>query len=271
MIMQMNICPVCLNNTFIQGNILTERLIREWELTNTEIEYINKQQGFYCSKCQSNLRSMTLAHALMDYFSFKGSFEQFSYTSYAKRNSLLEINESGTLHSLLSRFKNYTFAEFPDVDIQKMSFADDSFDLIIHSDTLEHIPDSQIALHECFRVLKNEGVMFYTIPIVYGKTTRKRHDLANSYHGNQDETQGEDFKVWTEYGSDFWIELFNAGFRDVRIKSISDLSSFAIIAKKSGTAHGKVFDFHVFKNLMIKKLRKKVKKLITNNLYEINR
>jgi ubiquinone/menaquinone biosynthesis C-methylase UbiE len=41
-----------------------------------------------------------------------------------------------------------------------MSFPDSSIDVIIHSDTLEHVPDSKAALKECLRVLKPAAICF---------------------------------------------------------------------------------------------------------------
>ena len=35
--------------------------------------------------------------------------------------------------------------------------------------------------------------------------------MPPSYHGAAEENY-EDFKVQTEYGADFWCEIFNAGF-----------------------------------------------------------
>ena len=45
-------------------------------------------------------------------------------------------------------------------NMQRMSFADSSIDIIIHSDTLEHVPDSKTALKESKRVLKLGGHLF---------------------------------------------------------------------------------------------------------------
>ena len=113
-----------------------------------------------------------------------------------------------------------------------MSFADASTDLIIHSDTLEHVPDSKAALDESGRVLKPGGHLFYTVPIIIGRLTSTRHGLPPSYHGTSGVNR-EDCKVQTEYGADFWCEIFEAGFREVRLTSLIFPASVAIHAIKT--------------------------------------
>jgi SAM-dependent methyltransferase len=225
-------CPICQNQNFLQINVLKQRLINEWELNANEIDYINKQQGFRCSNCLCNLRSMTLADSILKFYSFQGSFQQFCNSKHATKLKGLEINSAGGLHFFLLGFKKFTFAEYPKVDIQNLPYENEVFDLVIHSDTLEHVEDSLVALKECYRVLKKGGVLFYTIPLIFERMTRKRNFLINSYHGSQEELQGDDYKVWTEYGADFWVEIFNAGFTKVSLQTLGDLSSIAISAKK---------------------------------------
>ena len=225
-------CPVCSNNKFEQSNVIKQRLVDEWELNPEEAIYINKQQGYHCSKCFSNFRSMTLAHSIMQYFSIKGNFQQIIYSKIGRKKKLLEINEAGNLHEIFKKFKNYVFAEYPMIDIQKLPYKDNSFDIIVHSDTLEHIKNTARALNECYRVLKPNGALFYTIPIINGRMTRRRDNLCKSFHGNQDESQGEDYLVWTEYGADFWVELNKAGFNEIRLFTLGDETSLAICARK---------------------------------------
>lgn len=49
-------------------------------------------------------------------------------------------------------------------DGTRLSFADDTFDRIICSEVLEHIPDVRAAAAELFRVLKPGGIMAATVP-----------------------------------------------------------------------------------------------------------
>ena len=70
-------CPICSNNKFEQSKVIKQRLIDEWELNPEEVDYIDKQQGYYCTNCGCNLRSMTLAHSIMQYFSLKETSNKY--------------------------------------------------------------------------------------------------------------------------------------------------------------------------------------------------
>jgi SAM-dependent methyltransferase len=56
-----------------------------------------------------------------------------------------------------------------DLDITAMPFADGSFDLVICSHVLEHVPDDRAALRELKRVLAPEGVGLVLVPQDMGR------------------------------------------------------------------------------------------------------
>jgi len=229
----LEICPVCGGHRFITQPILWPELIDEWKLSADEVDYINLQQGFCCASCKNNLRSMTLAAAVTSAFDFRGSFKGFCRTDPRIRQlTVIEINPAGNLSPFLKLLPKHALHSFPQLDMQRMSFADASIDLIIHSDTLEHVPDSKAALEESQRVLKPGGHLFYTVPIVIGRLTSTRHGLPPSYHGTSGANR-EDCKVKTEYGADFWCEILEAGFRELRLTSLIFPASVAIHAIKT--------------------------------------
>lgn len=49
-------------------------------------------------------------------------------------------------------------------DISRLPFADTSFDCIICSEVLEHIPEHELALREMVRVLKPQGTLVVSVP-----------------------------------------------------------------------------------------------------------
>lgn len=48
-----------------------------------------------------------------------------------------------------------------------MPFANESFDCAFGTEVLEHCPEPQIVLKEVFRVLKPEGLFFFTVPFLW--------------------------------------------------------------------------------------------------------
>ena len=51
------------------------------------------------------------------------------------------------------------------MDITKIDYPDDSFDVILCNHILEHIPDDHLAMQELFRVLKPSGWAILQVPI----------------------------------------------------------------------------------------------------------
>ena len=60
--------------------------------------------------------------------------------------------------------------DYPGEDIQKLSFADASYAMLICNHVLEHVLDDQQALFECSRVLKPKGIAIFTVPGDFHKT-----------------------------------------------------------------------------------------------------
>lgn len=225
-------CPVCGGMQFEQRTVLWRDLIADWQLTNDEAAYIDRQQGHICIACQSNLRSRTLAAALLDYFEVRGTLQEFCATSRQARSlRLLELNEAGSLSSWLARFRRHTLACYPEVDMLALPYQSESWDIVLHSDVLEHVHNPSLGLRECYRVLVAGGVLIFTIPIVYGRLTRTRQGLTPSYHGAPEQSR-RDWKVQTEYGADFWRQPIEAGFKKVSLFTLGGPEALALICEK---------------------------------------
>jgi SAM-dependent methyltransferase len=225
------ICPVCGGGDFTSMSVLWPQLIDDWQLANAEVAYINRQQGEFCKICRCNLRSLALCEAIRAYYYTDILFKDLVLSEAAKRTSLLEINEAGNLTPFLKYFGRYVFGAYPEVDIHQLPYADDSFDLVVHSDTLEHVPNPIHALSECRRVLRPGGALCFTVPIVVGRLSRSREGLRKSYHGNQ-RTLQDDWAVQTEFGSDAWTYILEAGFSSFSVYTVQYPSAIAFLARK---------------------------------------
>ena len=151
----------------------------------------------------------------------------------ARKRHLLEINEAGQLTPYLSRFRYYGLAKYPDVDMQRLPYTENTFDIIVHSDTLEHVPQPILALQECRRVIRKGGFVAFTVPIVYGRLNASREGLVPSYHlGSTSLEEREGYRVYTEYGADFWVQVMKAGFTRIELSTIDGPGCIAVIAIK---------------------------------------
>jgi SAM-dependent methyltransferase len=218
-------CLVCGAGRLCEVEVLSPALIEAWELAPDEVAYVNAQQGRHCADCRSTLRCMALAQAILRFHGASGNFAQFARSDAAQRLRVLEINEAGGLSAYLARLPGRTFASFPQVDLQALPYADASFDMVVHSDTLEHVPDPVRGLAECRRVLRNGGACIFTVPIVVGRLTRSRAGLAPSYHGTAADGQG--YLVRTEFGADVWRWPLAAGFSECRVITVEPPSAHA--------------------------------------------
>jgi len=228
-------CPVCGGSKFELVDINWaewQNLIQEWQLSAYEVDYISRQQGLLCADCKANLRSMALANGLCRIYDHDGLFEKLVQGDILRRMRILEINEAGTLTPYLSQIPGYVFGSYPALDMMDMSqFAEGSFDLIVHSDTLEHVTDPVRALSECRRILSKGGFCCFTVPVVVDRMTISRAGMPKSYHGPQD-SRLEDFCVFTEYGCDFWKHPVLAGFRETRLAVLEYPSALALACRK---------------------------------------
>jgi SAM-dependent methyltransferase len=222
-------CACCGGTEFESRSVLWPELIKEWGLSRTEAAYIDRQQGTACRGCHSSLRSIALATAVMRYFDGRGTFETWVCSPAAGRLAVLELNGAGNLTSFLRRLPGHVERSYPEVDMLAMPFADGSFDLVVHSDTLEHVPDPVRGLAECRRVLRSGGACCFTVPVIVGRTSRSRAGLPPSFHGAP-RANMDDYRVETEYGADAWSHVIKAGFGECRIVAAEYPSACAFTA-----------------------------------------
>ena len=224
------ICYCCGFNNLEIRETLWKELIDDWRLSPYEVGYISRQQGLCCLECHSNLRSMSLALSIMRCFGYEGLFKNFVKQNQIKNLKILEINEAGSLTKFLSQLPGHTLEVYPQINMTCINFLDRSFDLVVHSDVLEHVKYPIRGLSECYRVLKPGGYCAFTIPIIVDRLTISRDGMSPSYHGSEENRS--DFIVHTEYGCDAWKHVIQAGFQECRVFSIEYPAAQALVGVK---------------------------------------
>lgn len=112
-------------------------------------------------------------------------------------------------------------------DVQQLSFADASFDLITHTEVFEHVPDDGAGLRQLYRVLRPGGHMVFTVPLSAAPLTVERarlgpagleYLLEPTYH--TDLLRGERRVLcFRDYGQDIVARVRAAGFAAVELLS----------------------------------------------------
>jgi tRNA (mo5U34)-methyltransferase len=221
------VCACCGGSDFAQQPVLWPELVAEWRLTPDEAEYIDRREGLRCTACQSSLRSMALARAVVGLHQGSGTLADFMSGAGAHLR-ILEVNEAGTLTQFLSRSSGHRLVRFPEVDVHSLPFGEGSFDLVVHAETLEHVAQPVRALAECRRVLVAGGGCAFTVPMVIGRLTMSRAGMPPSFHNNAQERDPA-LMVRTEYGADAWRQLVDAGFAECRLVAFDPPGGIALV------------------------------------------
>jgi SAM-dependent methyltransferase len=223
------VCSVCGGSQFREESVLWQALVEEWQLSRAERAYVDRQQGCTCLGCGASLRLSALARAICFATGASQPLKQAVASGLLDGLRILDCNGAGTVSDTLKDLPHYCRADYPECDLQRLSFPDASFDLVLHSDTLEHVEHPVLALEECRRVLTPDGRLCFTVPVIHGRMTRNRAGLPASYHGNPGDLRG-DFRVHTEYGADVWTQVFDAGFTNVAMTQVDFPSALAMTA-----------------------------------------
>jgi SAM-dependent methyltransferase len=162
---------------------VADKLVEMWRLSADEAKNLRIKESMICPWCGSKTRSRCLAETFLGLIKTDGSDQPQSVKIAAtgKLPRTLILNQVDGLSEYLGANRNVVQTEFIEdarpgetrdglrhEDAQNLTFSDASFDLVISSETLEHIPDLDSALSEIWRVLAPGGVHLFTIPLKPG-------------------------------------------------------------------------------------------------------
>lgn len=201
---------------------LADGLVDSWQIDASWKRMIERREGLGCSVCGSVSRFRYLARVIMEELGALDlgydSFSDYANSIHFKQLRVAEVNGCGALHDYLDLNPDLAYSEYgsedpaiPSEDLARLSYRDSAFDLVLTSDTLEHVPDLRGALDEIERILKPGGRHIFTVPVVWdGRKSRRRavldgdrivHLYPPSYHGVWD-AQSPDRLVFHEFGDD---------------------------------------------------------------------
>ena len=193
--------------------ILPADLAREWPR-----EFVDRESQL-CAECGANRRVRGIAEVLVSLYGENSrSVIELMREEPFRRLAIAEINSIGRMHPFLADHPRLSYSEYPEEDLMNLSYPDASFDLVLTSDTLEHVEDPMKGMEEIRRVLCPGGRHVFTVPIKPDlATSRPRDGQAPEYHGRGGGpfslvTRKADMLAHTDFGTDLPDWLDRAGF-----------------------------------------------------------
>lgn len=191
---------------------------------------------FTCSNCGSIPRERALMHAIMSFYPNWRDLRIHETSPCSRGASVRLAKECG----------NYVPSQFfPGVapgnfvrgirceNLEALSFDDESVDLHISQDVMEHIFDPARAFREIARTLRPGGAHIFTVPIVHKHAASARRARLNEdgtiehlheaqYHGNPISDKGA--LVTIDWGYDICGHIHSASGLFTHVLHIDDLS-----------------------------------------------
>jgi GT2 family glycosyltransferase/glycosyltransferase involved in cell wall biosynthesis len=191
------------------------------------------RESFVCRNCFALGRTEALARVMLARLAPDG---EGSLAERARRRPQRRVHEFGFVGGVADTLRGqpwFSTSEFFDdvergasgphgvrcEDLTRLTYEDESFDLVVSQDVMEHVPDPAAAFAETARVLRPGGSHVFTIPQnrdLAQSVVRARLDpygveylLPPEYHGDPVRSQGA--LVFTDFGTDLVAILTEAG------------------------------------------------------------
>jgi SAM-dependent methyltransferase len=233
-------CDVCgrFGPWLYRRRVVSPKLEALWGLSPALAEALARKESMDCAWCGAKLRARRLARVVLDLYPVgtpparAPSVDAWVRTREARSLWVAEINLVEGLHTPLSRLPVLSFSDFDArlapgehqdgvrcEDLTRLTYRDRSFDLVITSETLEHVPDLGTALGEIERILKPGGRHVFTVPLLPGVAQTYPRTIILP-DGSLDRRAPEirhpggdvGYPVFTEFGADLPDILRRAGF-----------------------------------------------------------
>lgn len=198
------------------------------------------REGYQCCNCKASLRYRGQAEAIIRYYGRPNItlLKDLAGDRDFKNSSIYEPGVIGPFRKYFSHFSGYNNSYFwSDVtpgnyrngvqcqNLENLTYNNDSFDLIVTSDMMEHIRHPHKAFEEIFRVLKPGKYHIFSIPVqvpmkqktfyrVDTSTEQDIHLVEPKYHSAPKPGGGRSQSlVYTDFGRDIVQQLENIGYR----------------------------------------------------------
>lgn len=203
------------------------------------------REGYRCAGCKASLRYRGQADAIVRTYAQHGAttISELAAEPEFARLAIWEPGVLGPLRQHLTPLPGYVMSDYwPDVapgderdgvrceDLMALTFASESFDLVVTSDIFEHVRKPFVGFSEVHRVLRPGGRHIFSIPVQepWRAVTVERVDVSGDddvflaeprYHLGPGNSQ---HLVYNDFGRDLVDNLREIGFDTEAIRFESD-------------------------------------------------
>jgi SAM-dependent methyltransferase len=233
-------CDICgrFGPMLYRRRVVPRRLEELWGLTPRLAKALARRESCDCAWCGGKLRARRLAYVLLQTYPVgtpprpARSVAEWVRHPEARALRVAQINRIDGLDEVLQTLPHLASSDFTpgalpgavaggvrSEDLTRLTYPDAAFDLVLTSETLEHVPDLGGALAEIRRVLSAGGRHLFTVPRLPDvATTFARASLGRDgavvQHAAPLRHPGGDagYPVFTEFGADCLDIFRRAGF-----------------------------------------------------------
>lgn len=226
-------------HAFEQKAALAE-FIEGWSLSDNFKKQLLERENYMCIYCLANYRQRVHAETVLFVLNLARTGKLIAKL---KSDTSFKIYETAAYsvfkNDALRNMVNYVVSEYFDdrpfgtcvngirnENLEQLTFPDNSFDVLINSDVLEHVSDLNKALSEIKRVLKPGGFHVFTLPVDYElpKTTERavlvdgkiKHIMKPVMHG--DTIRGSGILAFRDFGKNVLEYMSRAGLECKELK-----------------------------------------------------
>ncbi len=212
---------------------------RTWFLLSLPLESIRNDA--ICVRCGCVARHRHMAICILEAFAGQGISDLAAFGSHPGI-SVFNTASMGPIVKRMGQHPNIICTEyFDDVapgqfkdgrmcqNLERLSFPDDCFDLILSEDVFEHLQDYRKGFLEVYRVLKPGGVHVFSVPFYHRSKSEDLFERKDGvlhpkgpieYHG--DPIRGL-IPTYTYFGFDLAAYLGQVGYLvDIRVSKAAD-------------------------------------------------
>jgi SAM-dependent methyltransferase len=183
-----------------------------WPYPFEYLQHCATRENWLCMWCRRSYRMRTLASVVSPLAAGRDVYHAGSFTTLTGRQA--HRPKSIVVSEYVQGAQNgVTVNGIVRQDLQRLTWPDASFDVVVTSEIFEHVTDPWAAFDEVHRVLRPGGVHVFTVPDLWSEPTRSREGLPVVKH--MDGPKSEGISVVTDFGCDLPELLRAHGFETV--------------------------------------------------------